>query len=135
MLSVKELMSEWTGVIDCMMESVAVIESESEQMRFIKYESVSQESWVNLWVSACVGEWVSEWVSEGLMYQWAWVSNTHLFIVKKAWLNISESVSFGVGSECRWYSERVIVIVSFGEVISEECVPKCLSERKSECMS
>ena len=31
-----------------MMESVAVIESESEQMRFIKYESVSQESWVNL---------------------------------------------------------------------------------------
>jgi hypothetical protein len=33
MLSVKELMSEWTGVVDFMMESVAVIESESEQVR------------------------------------------------------------------------------------------------------
>ena len=47
-LSVKELMSEWTGVIDFMMESVTVIESESEQVRVIKYESVSQERWVNL---------------------------------------------------------------------------------------
>ena len=40
-LNVKELMSEWTGVIDFVTESVAVAESESEQVRVIKYESVS----------------------------------------------------------------------------------------------
>jgi hypothetical protein len=46
-------------------------------------------------------------------------------------VNISESVSFGeVANVGGIMNERVSV--SFGEVVSEECVQKCLSEGKNE---
>lgn len=49
-------------------------------------------------------------------------------------MNISESVSFGeVANVSAIVNEQVSV--SLGEVVCEECVPKCLSEGKSECMS
>jgi hypothetical protein len=44
----EEVNERMDRVIDFMVESVADIESESEQVRVIKYESVRQEIWVNL---------------------------------------------------------------------------------------
>jgi hypothetical protein len=49
-------------------------------------------------------------------------------------VNISQSVSFReVVNIGKIENERVSV--SFGEVFSEECFPKCLVEGKSECVS
>jgi hypothetical protein len=49
-------------------------------------------------------------------------------------VNISGSVRFcEVANVGKIVNERVSV--SFGEVVSGECVPKCLSEGKSECVS
>lgn len=49
-------------------------------------------------------------------------------------MNISQSVSFReVVNIGKIVNERVSV--SFGEVFSEECFPKCLFEGKSECVS